>query len=225
MNNLNLITHLLSTFAGQFIAGNLWKATPSVKNIIRTLRFRTCWYSDDHRELDRIFQALTDPWNFESSPYERERLQLLLQRAMALPHDSVCEVGCAEGVFTQMLSAVCHHVTGIDVSPTAIDRARDRCPAPTYLVTSLEAFQTRKPFDLVICAETLYYIKDVTSAIEKLSMLGRYCMVSYVEREARLLDRFFTEQPNVRMEKFELGKGPLRRKMSLVIWENPLPGD
>ncbi len=222
MNKFNPKLITLLPLAAQYIAQNFLKASPSVKNVIRTLRYRSCWYSDDHEELDRIFQGLPDPWNFESSPYEQARLQLLLRMAAGLPHATVCDVGCAEGIFTQMLSGISRHVTGIDVSPTAIARARERSPQPKYVVTSLDSFQPRERFDLVICSETLYYMQNVSSAITKLSALGRFCMVSYIGREAKILDRHFKSRPNVRMEQFTLGTAPLKRTIRIVVWENPV---
>ncbi len=220
MSNLNFKLNLL-LFVGQFITNNISRATPSIKNVVRTLRYRTAWYSDDHGELERVFKGMRDPWNFETSPYERERLRILLSEVAQFPRDRICEVGCAEGVFTQMISRVFRHVTAIDVSPTAVGRARHRCPSATYVVASLESFRTDRPFDVVVCAETLYYIGDVASAISQLSALGRYCVVSYIEREAKTLDGYFANISIRSMKRYEIGSGIFKRKIVVIVWENP----
>ncbi len=220
MINFNFKLDLLF-LAGQYITERASSIRPLIKTMTRVSRFRTGWYTDDHEELERIFQAMRDPWNFESSHYEQQRLQFLFEQVQSLPHESVCEIGCAEGIFTQKLATVCRNVTAVDVSPTAIQRAKMRNPGPTYVVNSLEKFQPEGKFDLVICAETLYYIKEVPAAIRKLSSLGRHCLVSYLERESGTLDRHFGTLPDIRLQHVEFGAGVKKKRMVYVTWTNP----
>ncbi len=191
----------------------------SVKNIFRMLYFRSAWYSDDHVELERIFKTLKDPWNFESSPYEKERLKLLLAEVGQYPHGSVLEVGCAEGVFSSMLSTISDRVVGIDVSPTAVARATERCPGLTFMTSSLDAFNPGEKFDVVVCAETLYYIQDVSEAIRKISTLGRRCIVSYIQRESGRLDAEIGKIPGVEIRRYDIGAAILGRGMVVASWK------
>lgn len=194
------------------------RVVPILKHLLRTAFFRTAWYSDDHTELEHIFRTLKDPWNFERSSYEQARLQVLLDEVKKYPHESVLEVGCAEGAFTEMLGAVAARVVAIDVSPTAVSRARERCPAATCMTQSLQEFSTAELFDLAVCAETLYYIKNVTQAINKLSSLARVCMVSYLGREARRLDPLFEQRTGTTITRFRIGEGLIKRTMIVVVW-------
>jgi SAM-dependent methyltransferase len=199
----------------------LGKCLPALKSSYRAAFFRTCWYSDDHHELDRIYRSLKDPWNFESSAYERERFAILLDEVRKYPHRSILEVGCAEGVFTHMLTHHSPDITGIDVSPTAIGRARERHPAPRFVATSLDDFHPGRRFDLVVCAETLYYMKDVEGAIRKLSSVGRWCVVSYLRRESKRLDAYFREMPSAEVREVRVGSGISGGTMIVAAWENP----
>src|SRR5689334_22465130 len=72
---------------------------PYLKYVLRIICFRSGWYSNDHAELDQIFQAMRDPWNLESSSYDYERMRLLSREVVQNPHETILEVGCAEGVF------------------------------------------------------------------------------------------------------------------------------
>lgn len=199
----------------------LGKFLPALKSSFRAAFFRTCWYSDNHDELDRIFRNLKDPWNFETSPYERERFALLLDEVRKYPHGSVLEVGCAEGLFTGMLATLTKDIVAIDVSPTAIARAKERHPGPEFLATSLDDLRPGRKFDLVVCAETLYYIRDVAGAIEKLSSLGRWCIVSYLRRESKRLDAFFINRKSVEFREIRVGTGVSSGTMIIAAWENP----
>ncbi|HLF15545.1 MAG TPA: SAM-dependent methyltransferase [Bacteroidota bacterium] len=203
----------------EYLSKNGSPGAPSLKNILRSVYFRSAWYSNDHGELERMFHTLKDPWNFESSRYEQERLKLLLGEVERHSNGSILEVGCAEGVFSSMLSTVTRRVVGIDVSPTAVARARERCPGMTFMTTSLEAFEPEAKFDLVVCAETLYYIQDVREAINKLSSLGRRCIVSYIQREAGRLDAEIEKIPGVEIRRYEIGTAILGRGMVAATWE------
>jgi len=219
MTNFNFkISSIL--VAGEFISNNFRKGFPLLKTALRTTLFRTGWYSDDHDELERIYRTLKDPWNFETSQYEQDRLNLLLEVVAQYPHESILEIGCAEGLFTDMLKEISGRVVAIDVSRTAIARAQKRSPTPQYMVASLEEFKADEKFDMVICAETLYYIKDIPGAINQLTALGRCCVVSYLERESKRLDAYFQQMPSVELKKYKVGNGISNRTITVAVWKN-----
>ncbi|MEO3808437.1 class I SAM-dependent methyltransferase [Sphaerisporangium sp. B11E5] len=104
-----------------------------------------------------------DPWNLGTDGYERHKYATTLGRLPARPYRRILEVGCAEGVFTELLMAA-HpgaEITGIDISERALDRARSRIgDVPRVRFEQADILEHRAPhgFDLVVCAETLYYI-------------------------------------------------------------------
>ncbi|MBI1929965.1 methyltransferase domain-containing protein [Candidatus Poribacteria bacterium] len=191
----------------------LWKA------ILRELFHRPHWYAGTPDEFERLFRWSQDPWNFEGSSYERSRLQGLLEIVKQYPHDTILEVGCAEGVFTSKLSKIAKRVVAIDVSPTALARAKQRCKDVTFVQSSLQDFHWDSRFDLVVCAETLYYVKDVAQAIQQLSNLGNYCLVSYIAREMKNLDSYFLQMPLLRFERFQHSYF-WKRSARIIVWEN-----
>jgi SAM-dependent methyltransferase len=195
------------------------KCLPALKSSFRAAFFRTCWYSDNHDELDRIYRSLKDPWNFETSAYERERFAILLDEVKRHPHGSILEVGCAEGMFTTMLTELTRDIVAIDVSPTAIARARERHPVPQFIATSLDGLDPGRKYDLVVCAETLYYIKDVAGAIEKLSAVGKRCVVSYLRRESKRLDPYLRNLRSVEFREIRVGSGVSGGTMIVAAWE------
>lgn len=197
--------------------------SPALKTLCRELFHRTRWYDDDTRDLERLFQWSEDPWNFQSSQYERDRMGFLLERISRYPHERILEIGCAEGVFTAELAKIAREVVAIDVSATALSRARRRCPGVTFHHARLSEFVAQRKFDLVVCAETLYYIRDVGAAINQLSALGTYCMVSYLHRETRTLDPFFLQMSLAEYSRFEKSYAMLNRAMSVAVWKDHDP--
>jgi hypothetical protein len=79
-------------------------------------------YTDDGAALEQLFRARPDPWDLCTDAYEQARLTYLSTHVQRLPHASVLEIGCAEGVFTAWLTTLADSVVALDVSPTACAR-------------------------------------------------------------------------------------------------------
>ena len=110
---------------------------------------------------DRFF-AKQDPWN-HSSEYEQVKYRHTLE---LLPADGIAraiELGCAEGMFTAMFAPRVGELVAVDIAETALQRARARCAAHrnvTFLQHDIAAGVPGEPYDLVVCAETVYYLRD-----------------------------------------------------------------
>ena len=100
-----------------------------------------------------------DPWDFAGSPSEQARYDAILDVLGPGPFRSAYEPGCSVGVLTARLAHRCHHLRAVDVSPTAVDRARERCdgrPEVTFDVASVAEDRTGD-HDLVVASEIGYY--------------------------------------------------------------------
>ena len=78
-------------------------------------------------EFERLYLENPDPWNYRSSPYERQKYARTLACALKWRKgsESAVEVGCSLGIFSQMLAAHFSRVTAIDVSKEALRVAAD----------------------------------------------------------------------------------------------------
>jgi O-antigen/teichoic acid export membrane protein/trans-aconitate methyltransferase len=115
--------------------------------------------------LDSEFAAKADPWGYESEP-ERERYREAL-RMLDEARDGRCfsdaiEIGCAEGMFTQLLVPRCERLKAVDISPVALARARTRlADSETVTFEELDVLHDPVPrsFDLVVAMDVLDYFK------------------------------------------------------------------
>jgi SAM-dependent methyltransferase len=77
------------------------------------------------------------------------------------PAESALDLGCGIGRLTPAIDAAA--VTAADVSPVALERARERRPDARFI--ELEPDQPLPlddgEFDLVVCAETIEHVRDV----------------------------------------------------------------
>ncbi|WP_314960722.1 nodulation methyltransferase NodS [Bradyrhizobium cosmicum] len=131
--------------------------------------------------VDNTYQSLErelandDPWRLDDNPFERMRHTQLLRLSMSSGAVSNgLEIGCAAGAFTEKLAPHCKRLTVIDVMPRAIGRAVQRTKRWSHInwaATDILQFSTEELFDLIVVAEVLYYLEDVTRmriAIDKM---------------------------------------------------------
>lgn len=88
---------------------------------------------------------------------------------------SILDAGCGNGDFSAFLVDLGYQVTGVDISTTAVERARRVCPQGRLEVASLEAglpFQD-DAFAAAWCSEVLEHLFDVHAALAELNRVLR----------------------------------------------------
>jgi hypothetical protein len=108
-----------------------------------------------------MYATESDPWHFATSPYERDKYAATLA-ALPRPHyASALDVGCSIGVFTHQLCRRCDALVGLDVVPSVLESARQRCADCRNARFQLAAVPGAWPegrFDLIVISEVAYYL-------------------------------------------------------------------
>ena len=116
------------------------------------------------RYFEEMFAGDPDPWRFETSAYEQAKYAHTIAALGGRRYRHGLEIGCAIGVLTEMLGAQCDRLAAIDVSETALARARDRCRHLDHIAFGQMAFPRQAPqgqsFDLIVLSEVAYYWND-----------------------------------------------------------------
>ncbi|MEV2272218.1 class I SAM-dependent methyltransferase [Nonomuraea africana] len=150
------------------------------------------------------FHRTPDPWRHAVDPYEARKYAATLAHVEGDSYDRILDVGCSEGTFT-LLAAAAHpaaDVLGVDVSERAVHRAAAKARGRARFARL--DFLNQDPggrFDLVVCAETLYYVgRDdrLRLASERLRSFlspGGTLVLVHPWPEARRLHRFLDGDP------------------------------
>ena len=119
--------------------------------------------------FEDMFAASADPWGFETSPYEQAKYARTLAALGGRHYRGAFEIGCANGVLTQQLAAHCDALLAVDVSETALARARKRCQADKTIRFARMVFprdpMPAETFDLIVVSEVAYYWDDADLAL------------------------------------------------------------
>lgn len=114
--------------------------------------------------FEDVFAGDPDPWGLESRPYEAEKHARTVASLGDRRFRRGLEVGCAGGALTARLADRCEALVALDISRTALDRARRRLGHRPHLAFHQAAFPhdvaLAGPFDLIVLSEVAYYWSD-----------------------------------------------------------------
>lgn len=114
----------------------------------------------DREYFEELYAASSDPWNFETSDYEREKYARTLGVLGERRFRRALEAGASIGVFTRMLADRCDELLAVDVSEKAVAAARERLGGLDHVRVerrTLPEEMPEGPFDLIVASEVLYY--------------------------------------------------------------------
>jgi predicted TPR repeat methyltransferase len=120
-------------------------------------------------DFEAMYQVDADPWRVESSWYERRKLQVLLAALPRPRYRRGWEPGCGIGVTTDALARRTDELVAGDPSSAAVTRTRERTERQPHVRVdraSLPDVPEPARFHLVVLAEFLYYLDDLSRALE-----------------------------------------------------------
>lgn len=132
-----------------------------IKSVFDTLKTILKLDSTSPAIFDLMYRCKKDPWNYSSSAYEKEKYGETLEAISGRKFRRILEVGCAEGVFTDMLAAYGDELFAVDVSKTALERAKCRNAENHHVkfdCINIENECLQGKFDLILCSEVLCYL-------------------------------------------------------------------
>jgi len=155
----------------RFRASALWRALRRVDflrgSLYLAIELHRAWREPStcaRDQVDRDLAQKRDPWRYETNPVEQERFRRQTAMIDAVRGGSLfqcaAEIGCAEGLYTDVLSPRCASLLVLDISPTALERSSRRRPWPEsvrFQEFDLRSDAIRGKFDLIVVAGVLEY--------------------------------------------------------------------
>jgi LmbE family N-acetylglucosaminyl deacetylase len=128
--------------------------------------------------LDRLHQAQPDPWDVDSSWYERRKRAVTLACLPSEHYATGLEVGCSIGALAADLAGRCDRLLAIDASPAAVETARERLADAPGVEVGLLRVPEEWPegdFDLVVVSEVGYFLspRQLDALVERCRVAGR----------------------------------------------------
>jgi len=111
-------------------------------------------------------QYETGHWDFLHTLGELGRFSVLVGYLHELkPNGAVLDIGCGEGLlFKRLQTTSCSQYLGLDISATAIEKARAMGAGP-FICADAEHFVPTDTYDVIIFNESLYYFLDPVATV------------------------------------------------------------
>jgi predicted TPR repeat methyltransferase len=148
----------------------LWARSARVDAYVARLR-------NEHgsaRAFDLLYGQMEDPWaaGVARYRYQRRKYDSLLSFVPRRRYRRVLDLGCGIGEMTRRLAPHVDEILGLDISDLAVEQARRRSanlPNAFYKQGDVLALDQSidGQFDLVVLADTLYYLSPLDDAVLK----------------------------------------------------------
>lgn len=142
------------------------------------------------RYFEEIFAGDPDPWGFDSSAYEQAKYDRTIAALKGRRYRRGLEIGCASGHLSHRLAGLCDTLLAVDVSETALARAKARCGQDRSIRFERMRFPLEVPstpaFDLIVLSEVAYYWSEADLRIASLRIIdllvqgGRLLLVHWI---------------------------------------------
>jgi SAM-dependent methyltransferase len=146
--------------------------------------------------FEERYSSEVDFWHYARNTSARARhrlaLEILGELSAGRRFERVLEIGCAEGIFTEMVAPLCKSLLALDFSPTALERARRRCAWPEqfeFREWNLRTDPVPRGFDLILVMDVLFCFRrpaGLRAICEKIAAAmrpGDYLMVGDTREE------------------------------------------
>ena len=173
--------------------------------------------------FEAVYSQWNDPWA-SASPryrYQRRKYEQVVDMLSGRHFRRALDLGCGLGLLAQLLAPQVDELLGLDIAEAAIERARQRAAAFSNLrfeqADLLDLPRTLDHrFDLVLLADTLYYLsplddetlKGIALRIADVLVPGGLCVLvnhyffvaDSASRRSRRIHRAFAQSPRFRLD-------------------------
>jgi SAM-dependent methyltransferase len=157
-------------------------------------------------EFEEMYRDFQDPWEQTTREEFASEKSLALNAIKALNANTVMELGCGLGRFTKRIKeAGVKNVVGVDVSATAIGKAKIEVPDCTFEVADILDFDVYERYrpDVIVMAEVTWYVLEKLERFKtflKDKMPETYLihlLNTYPEGEQKYGREYFSNLPSI----------------------------
>ncbi len=113
-------------------------------------------------EFEEMYQDYDDPWEQSTREKWASEKAVALNLIEKLNAQKVMELGCGLGHYTKKIADLGVDVLGVDVSETAIRKAKLNYPKCNFVVGDILDFELYKKYkpDIIVMAEITWYVLE-----------------------------------------------------------------
>lgn len=120
-------------------------------------------------KFEEMYQNFDDPWEQTVLEEYASEKAVCVNLVKFLNLNNIIELGCGFGTLTNRLNEVCPSVIGVDISQTAIQKARLRYPGCRFEVKTFTDFDYIRALspDCIVMSEISWYVLEHLDKFKK----------------------------------------------------------
>jgi trans-aconitate methyltransferase len=153
-------------------------------------------------KFDEMYSLFDDPWEQSIREEYSHEKTLGLSIIEKNKFKNVIELGCGHGHYTNKIKKLSPISTGVDISQTAIDKAKKIYPECNFIVSDITNKNLYKNVDCIMMAEITWYVleklkefKEVISQYKDVMFF--HTLVTYPEGVQEYGKEFFTNNNEI----------------------------
>ncbi|SDR85800.1 bifunctional PIG-L family deacetylase/class I SAM-dependent methyltransferase [Christiangramia echinicola] len=181
--------------------------------------------------FDELYSEDDDPWDFETSPYEKRKYKTTLAAIPEKEYTKALEIGCSNGVFTSMFAPECKSLLALDLNDAVLGSAKNRCKHLAqceFLKWDVSQGLPGTGYDIIVLSEVGYYFeksklrslyKNIQRSLLPGGILVMVHWTAYVRQyplTGRQVHEIFTEKHD---GSFNLISSQREELYELMVWE------
>ena len=172
-------------------------------------KFEEMYQNEDKEKYDSWFQ--------EDLTHLGKQISLVILNRYNF--NSVLDIGCGKGAFTHLLKKSNNKVVGVDISETAIMKAKAKYrDVEFYKLTVDEVLKKEIKWNLIVMYEILSYLDNWKDILEKISFSCDYIYISlYIPPDPIGCVKSFDELKNTINKYFDIVDELLLNKEAILI--------
>lgn len=140
------------------------------------VKYKTCteyWLDTKNNrfrgEFEEMYRDIDDPWGCSEKADSLNNnlfLEIIFHNSQ---YDRILDIGCGVGDLTMEIArrSIGSQVTGMDISQTAIDKAKLRYPDVNFICRNILSYNISEdgPYNLIAISEVFWYLLDDISKV------------------------------------------------------------
>lgn len=114
-----------------------------------------------HQDNKNLWGSSAQHWSVQENTFI-PLYEKVLEQINLNPKHSIIDIGCGTGIFLMLASRFGCEITGIDLSQSAVDSAKERLPKGTFINGNMETIEfADNTFDFVFGNNSFQYADDL----------------------------------------------------------------
>lgn len=151
-------------------------------------------------KFEEMYQNFDDPWHQTTSPIHKDsysrNFSIINIRKYKIK--SLIEVGCGLGYYTDLIHKITGiKILGIDISPTAVKKAKEKWPNLTFKVDDVKNIKDYSEYEAILFSDVTWCIlNDLESVFKQMltHFKGKYFLnnMAFYKGQQKYGTEFFT---------------------------------